>query len=122
MPILRLAYTTQFLIAWIAIFFVWSEVGGQSHLDLLPWHIKLALGSAAAFFAVKATASAVASDAPWNGRTLKWFGLMLLMMLGCGIASYYAHVYLEEDEGDQPEDNNAISLLLPVAPGNQSVL
>jgi hypothetical protein len=113
MPILRLAYITQFLIAWMAIFVVWSEVGGQSHLDLLPWHIKLALGSGAAFCAVKSTAAAVGGEAPWNSKTLKWFGLMLLLMLGCGIASYYAHVYLEEDESDQPADASAISLNAP---------
>jgi hypothetical protein len=118
MPILRLAYITQFLIAWIAIFVVWSEVGGQSHLDLLPWHIKLALGSGAAFCAVKSTAAAVGSESPWNSKTLKWFGLMLLLMLGCGIASYYAHVYLEEDESDQPADNTAISVVAPAAGGN----
>ena len=34
---LRLAYATQFLIAVIAVFTLWSQVGGQSHLDLMPW-------------------------------------------------------------------------------------
>jgi hypothetical protein len=116
MPILRLAYTAQFLIALIAIFVLWSEVGGQSHLDLLPWHVKLALGTGAAFCAVKATAAAVAGDASWNGKTAKWLGLTLLLMLGCGLASYYAHVYLEEDESNQDQDNGAISMLaVPVA-------
>ncbi|HUK14858.1 MAG TPA: hypothetical protein VLW65_00520 [Bryobacteraceae bacterium] len=115
MPILRLAYTTQFLLALIAIFVLWSEVGGQSHLDLLPWHIKLVLGPGAAFCAVKATASAVNHSAPWNSRTLKWLGLAVLLMAGCGLASYYAHVYLEEDESDQDQDNGAISMLAPGA-------
>ena len=32
MPILRLAYTTQFLIALIAVFVLWSQVGGQSQI------------------------------------------------------------------------------------------
>jgi len=44
MPILRLAYATQFLIALIAVFVLWSEVGGQVHLDLMPWYFKLAFG------------------------------------------------------------------------------
>ena len=44
MPILRLAYTTQFLIALIAVFVLWSQVGGQSHIDLMPWYFKLGLG------------------------------------------------------------------------------
>src|ERR1035437_9599419 len=30
MPILRLAYSTQFLIALMAVFVLWSQVGGQS--------------------------------------------------------------------------------------------
>ena len=54
MPILRLAYTTQFLIALIAVFVLWGQVGGQSHLDLIPWYLKLGLGMASAFAAVKA--------------------------------------------------------------------
>lgn len=113
MPILRLAYATQFLIALIAVFVLWSEAGGQSHLDLLPWYLKLGLGVGSALCAVKATAAAVARDAAWNGRTLKWMGLMLLLLLGCGLASYYAHLYLEEDEPDQDQESSTISLAVP---------
>jgi len=113
MPILRLAYATQFLIAVIAVFVLWSDVGGQSHLDLLPWHAKLALGAGAAFCAVKATAASVAGDAAWNGKSLRWLGLMLALMAACGLASYYAHLYLEEDEGDQDQNNSAISRFAP---------
>jgi hypothetical protein len=116
MPILRLAYTTQFLIALIAVFVLWSEVGGQSHLDLLPWHIKLVLGAGAAFCTVKATAAAVAGEASWNGRTLKWLGFALLLLVLCGLASYYAHVYLEDEDTDQDQDNGAISMLIAAPP------
>ena len=49
MPILRLAYITQFLVALIAIFVFWAQVGGQGHLDLLPWYVKLALGTGVAY-------------------------------------------------------------------------
>jgi len=113
MPLLRLAYTTQFLVALIAVFFVWSEVGGQSHLDLLPWHLKLVLGPGAAFCAVKATKAAVGHEASWNSVTLKWLGLMILLLAGCGLASYYAHLYLEENDSDQDQDSGAISMLAP---------
>jgi hypothetical protein len=41
MHTLRLAYATQFLIALIAVYVLWSQVGGQSHLDLMPWYLKL---------------------------------------------------------------------------------
>ena len=105
MPILRLAYTTQFLIALIAIFVLWSQVGGQSHLDLVPWYLKLGLGVGGAFSAAKATAAAVARERVWNGQSLRWLGLMLACLLGCGLASYSAHLSEETDEEDQQESS-----------------
>jgi hypothetical protein len=101
MPILRLAYTTLFLIALLAIFELWSQVGGQSHLDLLPWYLKLVLGAGAAFSVVKAAAAAVAGERAWNRQTLRWAGIVLALLIGCGLASYYAHLYLEEDEQEE---------------------
>jgi len=112
MPILRLAYTTQFLIALIAIFILWSQVGGQGHLDLMPWYLKLGLGGGAAFAIVKATAAAVARDNPWNGTTLKWCGILLVLLIGCGLLTYYAHMNWEDDDTqDDSQDTGQISLL-----------
>jgi hypothetical protein len=113
MPLLRLAYTTQFLIALIAIFVLWGQVGGQSHLDLVPWYLKLVFGTGAAYAAVKATAAAVGRDRPWNGRSLRWLGVMLALLLCCGLASYYAHLNEETDEGDQPEGGSVSSAVRP---------
>lgn len=103
MPVLRLAYSTQFLIALIAIFVLWSQVGGQSHLDLVPWYWKLLFGAGAALAVVKATAAAVEHDHTWNASTLKWLGLLLLLLTLCGLASYYQHIYGETDEEDQQD-------------------
>jgi hypothetical protein len=116
MPILRLAYATEFLIALIAVFTLWSQVGGQSHLDLMPWYLKLGLGAGAAFAAVKATAAAVAGSYSWNARTLKWFGILLLLLTGCGMASYYCHMYLETDEDDQTDNSTVSRLHRPQVP------
>jgi hypothetical protein len=102
MPILRLAYTTLFLIALLAVFELWSQVGGQSHLDLMPWYFKLVLGGSAAFATVKATAAAVNGDKVWNVRTLKWAGVLLAVLVGCGLSSYYYHLY-EEQQEDQDD-------------------
>ena len=113
MPILRLAYAAQFLIALIAIFVLWSEVGGQSHLDLMPWYLKLGLGAGAAFAAAKATAAAVSHTHTWNWATLKWCGITLALLVGCGLASYYYHVYGEADEEDQ-QDTQTSSLSVPL--------
>lgn len=112
MPILRLAYTTQFLVALIAIFLVWSEVGGQGHLDLMPWYLKLGLGTGVAFATVKATMAAVSREAAWNGSTLKWLGITLALLVLCGLTTYYYHLYGESDGGDE-QDSGAVSLLLP---------
>ncbi|MGA3236891.1 MAG: hypothetical protein ABSG03_11340 [Bryobacteraceae bacterium] len=98
MPILRLAYTTQFLVALIAVFFLWSEIGGQGHLDLMPWYLKLGLGTGVAYAAVKATASAVAQESAWNIKTLKWFSAMLALLVACGVVTYYYHLYGEDDD------------------------
>jgi len=107
MPALRLAYVTQFLIALIAIFVLWGEVGGQSHLEPLPWFVKLALGAGAAFAVVKATMEAVSNQKPWNAGTLRWCAILLLLLVGCGMASVYSHNYLEES--DEPADEETVS-------------
>ena len=105
MPLLRLAYSTLFLIALMAVFVLWSQVGGQSHLDLIPWPIKLVLGVAAAYGVTRAVAASVSGDRAWNGHMVRWLGLTLAVLAACGYASYYAHMNLEEsDDSDQPQD------------------
>jgi hypothetical protein len=106
MPILRLAYTTLFLIALLAVFELWSQVGGQTHLDLMPWYIKLVLGMGAAFATVKAAAAAMSGEKAWNRHTLRWLAILAVLLVCCGLASYYIHLYGEEDDDeDQPEQS-----------------
>src|SRR5262245_29559448 len=113
MPLLRLAYVTQFMIASIAVFVLWSQVGGQSHLDLMPWYVKLGLGGGVALAAVRATKCAVEDKVAWNGGTVKWFGIMLALIAGCGLASYYFHVYGESEEEQSEETVTSKSLEPP---------
>lgn len=117
MPILRLAYVALFLIALIAVFVLWSEVGGQDHLDLMPWYAKLVLGGGAAFAAAKATAAAVSGQRAWNSRTRGWTALLLALLLACGLASYYCHLYLETDEDGQDSTDNSALLAPAHSPG-----
>jgi hypothetical protein len=112
MHTLRLAYATQYLIAVIAVYELWSQVGGQSHLDLMPWWVKLGLGAGAALAVVKATDAAVSQEHTWNSQTLKWFGILIVLLLGCGLASYYCHLYLEDNGDDQSDENTKISWVL----------
>jgi hypothetical protein len=117
MPTLRLAYATQFLIAVIAVFTLWGQVGGQNHLDLMPWWIKLGLGAGTALAVVKATMNAVSREPAWNAGTLKWFGIALALLLGCGLSSYYVHMYGEGDEQDEEDtQTSSYSLLVPDLP------
>jgi predicted outer membrane lipoprotein len=120
MPILRLAYSTLFLIAVIAVFVLWSQVGGQSHLDLLPWTVKLALGLAAAYGVVRATAASVSGDRAWNGQTLRWLGLTLAVLAACGYATYYAHMNLEETDDEEQQDTAISSMQFHRKPGKNA--
>jgi hypothetical protein len=113
MHTLRLAYATEFLIAVLAVYELWSQVGGQSHLEVMPWYIKLGLGAGAALAVVKATHAAVSQERAWNGGTLKWIGILLVLLVGCGLASYYSHLYLEDNGDDQPEDNSGVGWVMP---------
>src|SRR5947209_18222470 len=99
---LRLAYITLFLIALLTVFTLWSQVGGQGHLDLVPWYVKLVLSASAAFATVRAAAAAVAGERGWNPQSVRWLGLALGSLALCGMASYYAHVNLE-DTGDESD-------------------
>ena len=45
MRLIRLAYAAQFLMALVTVFVLWSEVGGQSHLDLMPWYLAKKVGT-----------------------------------------------------------------------------
>jgi len=119
MPLLRLAYPTLFLIALIAVFVTWSEVGGPSHLELLPWYVKLLLGFAAAIAVVRASAAAVAGERAWNSRSLRWLGLLLVLAIACGLSSYYAHMYLEDtgDESDEQQDTTVSLMWNRLEPG-----
>lgn len=112
MSILRLAYVALFLLALIAVFVLWSEVGGQNHLDLLPWFWKLALGAGAAYAATRATAAAVAEKDAWNRHTRRWCVALAFLLLACGLLTYYAHVYLESDEDQQDSGEPGVALLV----------
>jgi hypothetical protein len=108
MALVRLAYTTQFLVALIAVFVVWDEVGGPYHLDLMPWWLKLGLGTGVAYTVVRATAAAVSGSAAWNVGTLKWCVATLALLGGCAIANYYCNVYGEEiDEQNESQTSLA---------------
>ncbi|HVN06276.1 MAG TPA: hypothetical protein VMT86_17765 [Bryobacteraceae bacterium] len=108
---LRLFYAIEFLIALIATFTAWSQVGGQGHLDLMAWYWKLGLGVAISYATVKATAAAVGGQRTWNSRTLRWISIIVALGLICGAVTYYYHI--TEPPPDDEQDS---------APASQTAL
>lgn len=103
--LVRLLFAVEFAVALIAVFTLWSQVAAQGHLDIIPWYWKLLLGPGTAFAAVKTTAAAMESGRPWTRRSVKWLAIMLALLAGCGMVTYYHHLYSEgEPDEEQPEE------------------
>lgn len=113
--LLRLAYVCQFLLALIAVWTVWSQVGGQTHLDLMPWYAKLTLSVTLSWVIVMATMAAVAEDRAWNRRVLIYVVIALCVVAGMGALTYYYH--LHEDEGEDDDDSSSTTAIMRVLPG-----
>jgi hypothetical protein len=96
----RLLLAIEFLLALLAVFTLWSQVGGQYHLDLMAWYWKLLFGPAVAFVAVRATMAAMAGERPWNAKTLAWLITALALLAIMGAVTYYYHVYEPADEDE----------------------
>jgi hypothetical protein len=109
---LRLAYAFEFLIAVIAILLLWSEVGGQGHMDLLPWYTKLACVLTMAWFCVRFTAGLVEQPKAWNRHSVVWFGGIILMAAIMGGIVLYYHLHEATDEPDT-EDSTAALVSVP---------
>jgi hypothetical protein len=116
---LRMAYALEFLLAMIAIFTVWSEVGGQGHMDLLPWYIKLGCSLSLAWCSVRFTAAIVEHEKAWNQHTAVWFMGLILVAIAMGSITYYYHLHEVPDEPDN-EDNTSTSITVPAWPVGQA--
>lgn len=108
---LRLAFMAEFLLAIVAIFELWSQVGGQGHLDLMPWYTKFLLGVGLAVVTVAGTISAVAHDRAWNAKTMACLVLALMLAGAMAVATYYYHVHEnDEDTGEDGVTNSRVFL------------
>jgi hypothetical protein len=101
---LPLAYSIEFLIALMAIITVWSEIGGQDPLDLMPWYTKLACVVAGAWCTVRFTAGMVEEKKVWNHRTVAWFAAIVLLAIAMAGITYYYH--LQQNELNQPDTDD----------------
>jgi hypothetical protein len=118
---LRLAYTVEFWIAAIAILTIWSEVGGQGHLDMLPWYVKLAGTVTLAWSSVRMTAAGVESPGrAWNRRTLRWFFAVLAITTAMAGITYWYHLHEVLDQPDT--DENTATSVSSRRPGGLSAM
>jgi hypothetical protein len=104
---LRLAFVAEFLLALVAILEVWSEAGGQNHLDLMAWWAKLSLTVGLALVTVLGTVAAVAHERAWNAKTVACLLLAILIASAMAAATYYVHVHENDDSGDSGDDTVA---------------
>jgi len=111
---LRLAYMFEFLLALNVVYTLWSEIGGQGHMDLLPWYTKLVCGVGLSWAVVRFTAGIVETEKFWNWRARRWFIIILFFAIAMGGIVYYYHLHEVPDESDS-EDGAATSVQLPHA-------
>ncbi len=111
--LLRLIYAFEFLIALVAIFTAWSEIGGQAALDLMHWGWKLGLSVSLAAAIVAYTAAVVGEESVWSMRSARWLTAIVLVILAIGAVTYF--YVLQEDTGDSDE-SGTISACRPVLP------
>ena len=112
---LRLAYAFEFLLALLAILTLWGEVGGQGHLDMMPWYTKLVCLMASAWCTVRLTAGLVEERKIWNRRTLVWLSGLILVATAMAAITYYYHLREDTDEQDSEETATAMNIKPPLA-------
>jgi len=112
--LLRFAYACEFLLALVAIFTAWSEIGGQTALDLMHWGWKLGFSLALSAAAVGYTAAIVAEEKIANARAARWIAAILLLLVGMGVVTYY--YALEGDTGETDEPSGTVSIGSPCTP------
>ena len=112
---LRLAYAFEFLLALLVSLTLWSEVGGQGHLDMMPWYTKLVCLMASAWCSVRLTAGLVEERKIWNRRTLVWLSGLILVATAMAAITYYYHLHEDTDEQDSEETATAMNIKPPLA-------
>lgn len=98
----------------IAIFTAWSEIGGQSALDLMYWGWKLGLSVSLAAAIVAYTAALLSEQSVWSLRSARWLSLIIILLLAIGIVTYY--YALQVDNGDTDENSGNVSFSCVVRP------
>ena len=104
--LLRPFLILEFLVAVDAVYTLWSEVGGQVHLDLMFWPWKLALGVGAAALISLITGQLARNDGRLTRRALMFCSILIAIVLMAGVVTYYYHLNepTQQDDDDSDED------------------
>ncbi len=105
--LMRLVYACEFLLALVAIFTAWSEIGGQAALDLMHWGWKLGLGFALAAAFVAYTAALVTEQSLWNLRSARWMTAMVVLLLAMGAVTYFYALQVDNGDSDDSTPSSA---------------
>lgn len=111
--LLRLAYVLEFLVALVAIFSAWSEIGGQAALDLMYWGWKLGLGVGLGGAVVAYTVALVSEDSLWSLRSARWLATIVLLTFVMGVVTYFYALQVETGDSDESSSGNVSLLRLP---------
>jgi hypothetical protein len=98
--LLHVLYTIEFLLALVAVFAVWRELGGQGHLDYMAWYWKAAIGFPAAYAVVRLTICWTLEGPALKRRVIGWGLLLVLLGIIAGLVTYYYHLNEPQDEND----------------------
>jgi heme/copper-type cytochrome/quinol oxidase subunit 4 len=113
----RLAYVCEFLLALIAITVLWGQVGGQDHLDLMPWYDKFVLIVSLALVTVLGTVASVSHQRAWNRTTVVCLVVALAIACAMGAVTYYYH--LHEDDEDQDSTDGSVAVMVTNIPAGR---
>ena len=108
--LLRLAYAFEFLLGMLAIFTSWSEIGGQASLDLMNWGWKLGFSVSLATAVVAYTSTIVSNESLWTLSSARWMTLIVLLLVGMGIVTYF---YAVQAEAGQSDETGTVSVVRP---------
>ena len=116
--LLRAFFVFEFLIAIDVWLTLWSQVGGQYHLDLMFWPWKFGLTLAAAWLITAITAE-VMKPGSLSRRAIIYAALLFAVIVTAGMVTYYYH--MNEPPDDQNSDTTATMTTRLTKPGKPSL-
>jgi hypothetical protein len=99
--VLRLVFVLEFLMAIVALFTAWSEIGGQATLDLMHWGWKLGLSVAFAGAVVGYSTTLISTDSLWTLRSMRWLMAIVVLCLAIGVVTYYYALQVDTGQSDE---------------------